>query len=133
MSEPLCVAVMSLEEPGAACARIRLLDPLRACGRNLEIVWAAEARGRHWYLSDELGRADVIVVQRFFPNPDTVAFLDNLLRGATPVVYEVDDLLTEVTERNPHRPLASRCGPYILDTLRRADVVVVSTEQLAQY
>lgn len=133
MSEPLCVAVVSLEEPGGACAGIRLLDPLSACGRSLEIIWAVETRGRYRYLSNELDRADVIVVQRFFPNPDTAAILDDLLRGSTPVVYEVDDLLTEVTERNPHRPLASQCGPYILDTLRRADAVVVSTEQLAQY
>ena len=132
MSEPLCVAVLSLEEPEAACAGIRLLDPLSAC-RNLEVVWAVEKRGRYQCLNDELDRADVIVVQRFFPSPEAAAILDDVLRGSIPVVYEVDDLLTEVTDRNPTRPLASSCGPYILDTLRRADAVVVATERLAQY
>ena len=133
MSEPLCVAVLSLEEPEAACARIRLLDPLGACRSNLEIIWAVETREQHKYLADELGRAEVIVVQRFFPHSATAAILNHVLRCPIPVVYEVDDLLTEVTDRNSNRPLATECGPYILDTLERADAVVVSTERLAQY
>jgi len=125
--------VLSLEQPGSACARLRLLDPIEVAGGRVRVDWHAGPAGAHSALErGALGAVDLIVVQRFFPHPLTVELLERVLAGPVPVVYETDDLLTELPATNPHVALGRECAPWIERVIRAARAVTVSTPELAR-
>jgi GT2 family glycosyltransferase/glycosyltransferase involved in cell wall biosynthesis len=133
VSSALRLAVLSLDQPESACARLRLLDPLSLAGEAVRTGWyAGPAAARAALESGALGAADLIVVQRFFPHPANAELLERVLGGPVPVVYETDDLLAELPPTNPHVALARECAPWIERVARAARAVTVSTPELAR-
>jgi hypothetical protein len=48
----------------------------------------------------------------------------------TPSIYEVDDLLMEMPPNNPNHEFAMQCRPFVLDVMKKAAAITVSTEAL---
>jgi GT2 family glycosyltransferase/glycosyltransferase involved in cell wall biosynthesis len=133
VSGTLRLAVLSLDQPESACARLRLLDPLGCAGSAVRVAWhAGPAAARAALESGALAAADLVVVQRFFPHPANATVLERVLGGPVPVVYETDDLLTDLPPTNPHAALARECAPWIERVARAARAVTVSTPELAR-
>ena len=125
------VAVLSFDWTLHACARLRLLDPLRASGVDVEWL-VADGGTRRSINAAGLEGADVVVVQRFFPHPRTSDLIDRLIESPTPLVYEFDDLITEIPPTNANAAAGAVCAPMIEHVIRGANAVVVSTPALAR-
>ncbi|MBM3801338.1 MAG: glycosyltransferase [Acidimicrobiia bacterium] len=129
-SERVRVAVVSFDEIHTNCARLRLLEPLLRLP-EIELSWAVHIANRQGLIDIEaIKNADLVVIQRMFPSPGTESSLAGILKIGTPIVYEVDDLLLEMPQGNSNREFAMQCRPFILDTMRKAAAVTVSTEAL---
>ena len=127
------VAVFSLDEPGQACADIRLSAPLHHLNKNLAFEYGVTKKGYEFSIHQgALSLADLVVIQRFFPGEATWPFVDGVLRSGIPVVYELDDLLFDVPRTNPNGEYAARCTPYIEKLMRSCAAVTVSTPTLAE-
>ncbi len=111
----------------ALIAGIRLRTPLQALAQRGG--FSLEVRSFHDCSAADLRRADVLIVQRGLSQ--RVARLQRQVRrqGGT-VLYEIDDLLTELPDHvsNQGRVLAQR--QHLLDCMHLADLVTVSTERL---
>jgi hypothetical protein len=51
-------------------------------------------------------------------------------KWGTPFIYEVDDLLMEMPHNNPNHEFAMQCRPFVLDVMKKAAAITVSTEAL---
>jgi glycosyltransferase involved in cell wall biosynthesis len=135
------VAYYSADEPEFACARLRVLGPLEllapqvevACGVAMAVHHAGTPDKRVTYTVDTrlAVDADLLVVQRSFPRPDSELTLAELLSTGKPVIYETDDDLRIIPDwrREYHY---QQYIPYIEGMVRRADLVTVSTAYLAE-
>ncbi|XXJ19391.1 glycosyltransferase family protein [Desulfovibrio caledoniensis] len=124
------IAVLTFDNPESACARYRVLTPLRHEGVN--VAWAVDSRDDgHAVDGEALQRADVILVQRFFPLDFTEPLLEACFSGGKPVIYDTDDLLQAVPEDNPQSPLALRTLRTLIRCAHRFSAVSVSTATLA--
>lgn len=130
----LRVLAYSRDVRTSSCAQIRLLRPMRHLQPQWELIWANEAgrAGLGVLVESLLKDADLIVLQRSFPGADTASLLETIFASGKPVVYETDDLLTELPEDNPHHAEFAPHKPYIEDAMRRADALLVSTPGLAR-
>ncbi|GAB4233504.1 MAG: hypothetical protein OHK0028_09330 [Deltaproteobacteria bacterium] len=127
------VAVYSFDAPERACADLRLLAPLKRLEGNVEFRWGITKSGNGLRIDPEaIQRADLVVLQRFFPMRQTWSFIDAVLRSGIPVVYDTDDLLTHVPPGNPNREFAVACAPFIERTMRSCAAITVSTTDLAK-
>jgi glycosyltransferase involved in cell wall biosynthesis len=112
---------------------IRLVLPLRSSPRPCHLDWALHREDDRVDIdAAALRRADVIVVQRFLPLPWAMDTLEQVFALGKPVVYETDDLLTDLPEWNPHLKLGRAAAPGIESVARRASLVTVSTPELAR-
>ena len=129
---PLTIAYYSFDDPAYACARLRILEPARALGGAVRLLAGAVPRGPgHAVATDILDAADLILIQRYFPCPQTAPILEAVFASGKPVVYDTDDDWTAI---GPEHPFAARMGdilPHILETVRRATLVTVATAVLA--
>lgn len=124
------VAVLSLDQPQNACALIRLLLPLSACG--YEVVWAASVNGAQCTTDfDAIDSADLIVVQRFYPRLGTLDYLERILSAGKPVIYELDDLIADVPDDNHLKPWIKETADLLPTLLPRFSAITVSAEALA--
>src|SRR6185437_8822846 len=82
----------------------------------------------------ELINTDLFVLHREFCDhrisPQVLAAARELNK---PVVFELDDLLINVPESNPNHKYCKSITPDVLEMLRRADYVTVTTEPLRGY
>ena len=125
------VAVYSLDSQEHACGHYRIKAPLAALGDDVEIMWGLRIKDNAFVINtDGIESADIIVVQRFLPRPDTKDFLDYLCSLDKPVIYEIDDLLTQLPESNPNHEGGMVSAPKILDFMPRCAAVTVSTEEI---
>ncbi len=130
-NRPLRIAVFSMDRPAYACALIRLLHPLGFLGKAVDCHWAFTSHGTTATIDMQaVAKADVIVVQRVFPSRETAEIIDGLLRSGKPIIYETDDLLTEIPEGNSNNTYARENRDYLIDFIRRIDLVTVSTQAL---
>jgi glycosyltransferase involved in cell wall biosynthesis/SAM-dependent methyltransferase len=124
------VAVLSFDEVHTNCAGLRLLEPLLRLP-EIELTWAVHiANQRGMFDMEAIKHADLFVMQRMFPRPDTETALTGILKMGTPIIYEVDDLLMEMPTNNPNRDFAMQCCPFVLDVMQKAAAITVSTEAL---
>jgi len=132
-ARPLTAAVFTLDDPEIACYQLRIGRPLDVLDGAVRVRHGVVRAGSAKRIDDSVVRgADLIVVQRLFPSPEMVPLLDALLELGPPVIYEMDDLLHDLPDTNPHKPgMASRI-PAILSMVRRAAAVTVSTEALKE-
>jgi hypothetical protein len=113
----------------ALIAEIRLRTPLQALVQRGG--FSLEARSFHDCSAADLRRADVLIVQRGL-NQRVARLQRQMRRQGGTVLYEIDDLLTELPDHvsNQGRILARRHD--LLDCMRQADLVTVSTERLGR-
>ncbi|WP_319584050.1 glycosyltransferase [uncultured Pseudodesulfovibrio sp.] len=124
------IAVLTFDNPESACARYRVLAPLRH--DDVTVRWAVQSNGdNHAVDSEALQQADLILVQRFFPLDFTEPLLEACFATGKPVIYDTDDLLPAVPEDNPQHPLAQRTLRTLNKFAHRFSAVSVSTDTLA--
>jgi GT2 family glycosyltransferase/2-polyprenyl-3-methyl-5-hydroxy-6-metoxy-1,4-benzoquinol methylase/predicted Zn-dependent protease len=132
--QKLEVAIFSHEPPNCAVALLRLAGIVR----HLE---QQNRMGLHWCTArdpqikaDELINTDLFVVHREFCDhrisPQILSAARELNK---PVVFELDDLLINVPESNPNHKYCKSITPDVLEMLRQADYVTVTTEPLKRY
>ncbi len=127
----LRLAVYSADAPLWACARIRVLQPFDLLEHEWELVWGVDWRQNPPALVEDAWQdADAVLIQRYFPIPETAELLDKILASGIPVIYDIDDAITELTEADPYYRDSARSRPYVNAVLARANAVLVSTEQL---
>ncbi len=128
------VAIFSHEPPNCAVALLRLAGIVRHLERQHRM-------GLHWctardpqVTADELVDADLFVLHREFCDrrigPQVLSAARELNK---PVVFELDDLLINVPESNPNHKYCKSITPDVLEMLRQADYVTVTTEPLRRY
>jgi len=128
------IAVFSLDYPEHACGYYRLSSPLKALSQSLSFGWGISLRGKDVQIRPEvLTTADVIVIQRFFPRKETQAFIDHLFTLNKPIIYEVDDFLTNIPDSNPNHAVGNPNAAYIHGLVRRCTAVSVSTGELKRH
>ncbi|NDY57685.1 glycosyltransferase family 4 protein [Desulfovibrio sulfodismutans] len=132
-AHPLTVAVYSLELVRYACARVRFLDPARALGGRLRLVWGAKSDGQNYALdSRAMDEADVVAFQRCFPMRETWPLVERALSSGKPVVYDVDDHFEALPDGHPLAQRMTPMLPYCRELARRARAICVSTQELAK-
>jgi hypothetical protein len=78
-----------------------------------------------------LREADVIVVQRSFPRLQTMDFLRGVLfQTKVPVIYETDDLLTDLPPHHPAFANYKRYRHLIMSCIANCDAIIASTVAL---
>jgi glycosyltransferase involved in cell wall biosynthesis len=116
-------------DAGSVITDIRVGAPLSvALARR---VGELRLRSFHAVRGDDLDWAEVLVVQRGSTRRPWRLMQRAQERGAA-VVYEIDDLLTEVAPHLQHRQSVERFRPWVLRCLRQTDLVTVSSPRLAE-
>lgn len=116
-------------ETESLIAEIRLRTPLQALAlrTGIGLTW----RSFHKASRADLRQADVLIVQRAF-SPRVARLQRQIHRQGGTVIYEIDDLLTELPAHvsNQLRVLAHREALWAC--MRQADLLTVATERLGQ-
>lgn len=129
---PLTIAYYSFDDPAYACARLRVLEPVRALGGAVRLLPGVEASGPgHRVRVDILDAADLILIQRYFPGPGTAPALAAIFDSGKPVVYDTDDDWWSVPAGHPFRQRLGPLLPHIRETVHRTALVTVSSPVLA--
>ena len=132
--KPLMLTVFSLDSKDHACGYYRIQSPLSALHGEVEPSWGVEIIENKFSMKPGTAEsADMVVVQRFFPLPETADFLDFLCSLGKPITFEIDDLLTQLPSTNPHIDFGMRSAPHIYDFIRKCSAVTVSTEELKKH
>ncbi len=133
VNKPFKVAVLSFELPSFACALIRLIYPLRYLQTEVEFAWAVGFDGRQFHIhARTLANADLVIVQRQFPCAATAKMLQHVLSLGKPVIYETDDLLTDIPADNPIHHYTQQNRALLIEFLARVNAITTSTEPLVQ-
>jgi len=130
----LTIAVYSFDLPNSACAYYRILSPLTALKDRVACIWAVrmDAAANIQGIDVEcLKRADLIVIQRFFPLDITTPVIERILASGKPVVYETDDFFFDIPDDNPTAGLARRATAHTKELLRHVAAATVPTPALA--
>ncbi|MEW5976528.1 MAG: glycosyltransferase [Acidobacteriota bacterium] len=129
-AQPLTVTVLTYDLPGTACGSLRIQQPL-ARQSNLRLTYGLEIEKDRIIVQEEnLREADLIVVQRSLPGPESQQTLDRVLALGKPIIYELDDLLTEIPPTNPHHVPAMHRRYFLERFMSKATVMTVSTPEL---
>jgi GT2 family glycosyltransferase/glycosyltransferase involved in cell wall biosynthesis len=130
---PLRIAVFSCDRRELACPQVRFESFARTLDEDVELLWATRTDGNDLQVDlSVLEQVDAVAVARFFPQEATWPFIERILASGRPVVYELDDLLTEIPAANPFHDTAARIRPYVTELLARATAVTTSTAVLAE-
>ncbi|MEW5870924.1 MAG: glycosyltransferase [Chloroflexota bacterium] len=128
------LAVFSADRWEHVCPTLRILSPAEQAGFTV-------IRGNDWENDQlktfpaQIAEADLVVIQRDFPS-HIEAYEQIIAQAHTlrkPVIYELDDLLTELPDEHPDfaRYLAAR--PAILRAVVEADSATGSTPFICDY
>jgi GT2 family glycosyltransferase/glycosyltransferase involved in cell wall biosynthesis/predicted O-methyltransferase YrrM/SAM-dependent methyltransferase len=132
--KPMKLTVYSLDKKDQACGDYRVQSPLSALQGEVELSWGLEFNEIGYGGKPGVAEAsDIIMVQRFFPQPETAGYLGYLCTLDRPIIFEIDDLLTDLPSTNPHNGFGMLCAPHILEFVRKASAVTVSTEELKKH
>ena len=102
---PLTIASYSFDDPSYACARLRVVEPVRALGKAVRLLFGVVPRGAgHIVRGDIAAEADVLLVQRVFPCAQTAPLLETLFASGKPVIYDTDDDWTSLPASHPFAP-----------------------------
>jgi len=127
------IAILSSESPDSACARIRLHDVLKQLRPDVSFTWTGVGKEPLSIGDIEpiLKSSDAIVVQRSFPRPNTMDVLQTtLFESGKPVIYETDDLLTELPETNSKFSRYTKYRHLIMNCIANSDAIITSTSAL---
>ena len=111
---------------------LRLVEPLRLA--NIGLI---QGNDMEQVAPEKVSLADIVVIQRDFPRWETAyrAVIQLAHSEGKPLIYEIDDLLVELPEDHPDRPIYyySRAVLPMLQAILEADAVTVSTQALREY
>ena len=114
---------------GALIAQVRLVTPLSAlCAQR---GWTLSLRSFHDCTRAELQRADVLVVQRA-ASARVLRLQQHMRRHGGAVLFEIDDLLTDVAPHISISGVAQRRAAQLRRCMAQADAVTVSTARLGR-
>jgi 2-polyprenyl-3-methyl-5-hydroxy-6-metoxy-1,4-benzoquinol methylase len=106
---------------------IRIRDPLmKYCqqyGGHVRIRSIYEHKGR------DIAWADTVILQRD-SNRYVLGLVDNLQKMGKRLIVDMDDLLTEIPPFLLSYDHCQQIRPYLLETLRMADAITVTTQRL---
>jgi glycosyltransferase involved in cell wall biosynthesis len=130
----LRIAIFSCGSPTSPVGFLRLAGPVRRLERQKRVE-------SQWYDSNNsqidieaLLDCDVFVFQREFCGRDICSPVIAAAREmGKPMVFELDDLLTNLPRKHPDFKRFNEMTPDILAMLRDADFVTVTTEPLRRY
>ncbi len=130
----LRVSVFSHEPPTCAVALLRLAGIIQYLEhqKRMELHWCV-ARDPQLDI-ERLLKSDIFVFQREFADRRfSRHILASVRELGKPIVFELDDLLINVPESNPNHKYCQAITPDVLEMLREADFVTVTTEPLKKY
>jgi processive 1,2-diacylglycerol beta-glucosyltransferase len=133
-SHLLTVAGFTGEDWKSASPHLRLVAPCRDAG--LELLLGTEWVGNNLRISPELvALADLVVIQRDFPRwqEGYRKVIDQARELGKPVVYELDDLLTELPADHADSQHYLPARWAMLLAAFEADVVTVTTPELRSH
>jgi glycosyltransferase involved in cell wall biosynthesis len=116
------------------CPTIRFISPIEQAGLQLikGIDWKESAMN---VLLERISEADAVIIQRDFPN--RIAEYEEVMSKAhsegKSIIYELDDLLTELPEQHPDFYHYQSSRPEIIRAIFRADAAVGSTRAICDY
>jgi FkbM family methyltransferase len=132
--EKISIAVFSLDSKSHACGYYRIYSPALALADSVNLFWGLKDNLRELQITnEELDAVDLIIIQRFFPRPETKEFIDYLFTLGKPIVYEIDDLLTQLPSSNPSYDGGMLSKPYIFDVARKCSAITTSTDALSRH
>ncbi|NOR69694.1 MAG: glycosyltransferase [Methylomarinum sp.] len=127
------ISIFSSEYPENACSRIRLHDILKSLQPKITYTWTG-VDAKATYSNEEIRKlfeADIFIIQRSFPRPGTIELLDKILfESGKPIIYETDDLLTEIPPDHIYYTAFAPYRPLILSFMANCDAVITSTDAL---
>lgn len=127
------IAILSPDSPETVYARVRLSDVLRLLQPAISFTWT-EAGKEPLHPRDAeviLRDADVVVVQRSFPHPNTMDFMQAILFDTgKPVIYETDDLLTNLPPLHPAFANSEKYRHLMMACIANCDAIITSTVAL---
>ncbi|MEI6395047.1 MAG: glycosyltransferase, partial [Verrucomicrobiota bacterium] len=132
--QTLDVSVFSHEPPNCAVALVRLSGPICQLERQsrMRLRWCTVSAPQ--VNLEELLAGDLFVLQREFCERRISAPVVAAIRElGKPIVFELDDLLINVPESNPHHKHCESMTPDVLAMLREADFITVTTAPLKRY
>ncbi|RQS02625.1 glycosyltransferase family 1 protein [Burkholderia sp. Bp9002] len=122
------LVVYAVEPPESASARVRLVQPFDRLRDEWELVWGIRD-GR--IDSSVLAAADAILLHRTTPGMLTDDGLRAIFSLKKPVIYETDDLLTDLPAAHPLAAPGGMAHAGLDFALLNAAAVIVSTPFLA--
>jgi len=129
----LTLAAYSLDLPAYACAQLRLIGPASRLAGRVELRLGAVSDGRDYAIdASAMDGADAVVFQRYFPMEPTWPLVERALESGRPVIFDLDDNFLAVPEDHPMRDRLAPVAPYARELLARADLVTVSSPELAR-
>lgn len=130
----LTIAVFSLEFPQFACAQIRVISPCRALSPYVSLAWGAKSDGTICTTDLEaIQKADMFIIQRFYPRQGSLRFLEQMFATGKPIIYEVDDLVSALPDDNHMKPWVEETARLLPELLPRFTALTVSTPHLASF
>ena len=132
--EKLRIAAYTLELPEYACAQLRILQPALHLADRVSLDWCTQSSGDDYVISDTCWeRADLVLLQRGFPQKDTWPLIMNVLASGKPVLYDLDDNFFSMPADHPMAErVADECEPFIRKLLKRLKLLSVSTPELRE-
>ncbi|MEW6599421.1 MAG: glycosyltransferase [Nitrospirota bacterium] len=126
--------VITNDPPESACPFIRIKTPLRWLEKTGRL-----ADTRVLYINEEadfdvgeIKDLDAVILQRVNNRVIAEQIIAVAGKSGVPVIYDLDDLLTEVPMYNQFYDLASNSRDAVVNIIKKADAVTVSTEFLRQ-
>ncbi len=124
---PNKLRVYFLRMDSGGCGFYRVMQPVRALGNH---PWI-QAEESDW-LSFPLGQNyDVIIAPRV-SHPLTIATLRNLQRAGKVVIYECDDLMSQLPDWNPAKGRSPLASLFREEFIKTSTGIICSTPQLRE-
>lgn len=130
-SHPMKVAVFSHDGSHHACGYYRVYSPAKALGGSVSFTWPVKTENGSFKVDlSELHECDLFIIQRFFPHEVSMPFIEQLMGMGSPVIFELDDLITDIPADNSTHDWAQQCLPHIEEVLKKCAAITASTEEL---
>jgi glycosyltransferase involved in cell wall biosynthesis len=127
------IAYFSLDDLRFPSPMVRVIAPHELFQEDLALLSGSTiAAGQRTENPGALDEADIVLVQRGFPQRGTQAICDAILSCGKPVIYETDDAL-QLVPKHHNKPIYEEdIGPAVERFAQRADLVTVATPALGE-
>jgi glycosyltransferase involved in cell wall biosynthesis len=130
----LTLAFFTADHPDHVCPVLRVTAPAQAAGWRVlrGVSWET---GKLCSSPDVIHQAQAVLIQRDFPAQIEAyqEVMDTAHSLEKPVIYDLDDLLTELPEDHPGAEYYQSRRTAVLAAVAQADAVTCTTQPLAEY